>query len=73
MSLLSLLLLPFLGSVVAARYELHEWLLSIRPPDRPWRAPPGERPPKEETIERDAARVALRDRLVAGDSSAITA
>jgi uncharacterized protein len=47
-------------------YELHEWLLSIRPPDRPWRAPPGERPPKEETIERDAARAALRDRLLAG-------
>ena len=47
-------------------YELHEWLLSIRPPDRPWRAPPHERPPKEETIERDAERAALRDRLLAG-------
>jgi uncharacterized protein len=47
-------------------YELHEWLLSIRPPDRPWRAPPDERPPKEETLERDAERAALRDRLLAG-------
>jgi uncharacterized protein len=47
-------------------YELHEWLLSIRPPDRLWRAPPDERPPKEETLERDAERAALRDRLLAG-------
>ncbi len=47
-------------------YELYEWLLSIRPPDRPWRAAPDERPPKEETVERDAERAALRDRLLAG-------
>jgi len=47
-------------------YELHEWLLSIRPPERPWRAPPDERPPSEETVERDAERAALRDRLLAG-------
>ena len=42
-------------------FELHEWLLSIRPPDRPWRAPPDERPPSEEAIERDAERAALRE------------
>jgi uncharacterized protein len=47
-------------------FELHEWLLSIRPSDRPWRAPPDERPPSEETIERDEERAALRDRLLAG-------
>jgi uncharacterized protein len=47
-------------------YELHDWLLQVRPPDRPWRAPPDERLPKEETIERDAERAALRDRLLAG-------
>ena len=47
-------------------YALHAWLLSIRPSDRPWRAAPEERPPKEETLERDAERAALRDRLLAG-------
>jgi len=47
-------------------FELHEWLLSIRPSDRPWRAPPDERPLSEETIERDEERAALRDRLLAG-------
>ena len=47
-------------------YELHEWLLSIRPADRPWRLPPDERPPSEEAIVRDAERAALRDRLLAG-------
>ena len=39
--------------------ELHEWLLSIRPPDVPWRAPPEQRAPKEEAVERDAERAAL--------------
>jgi len=47
-------------------FELHEWLLSIRPSDRPWRAPPDERPPSEEAIERDEERAVLRDRLLAG-------
>jgi predicted RecB family nuclease len=47
-------------------FELHEWLLEIRPAEQPWRAAPDERPPKEETIERDAERAALRDRLLAG-------
>ena len=47
-------------------YELHEWLLSIRPTDVLWRLPPEMRPPKEETLERDAERAALRERLLAG-------
>jgi len=47
-------------------FELHEWLLRIRPPDRPWRAPPDERPRTEAAIERDAERAAVRDRLLAG-------
>ena len=47
-------------------YELHEWLRSIRPAEVPWRAPPDERPPKEEAIVRDAERAALRERLLAG-------
>jgi predicted RecB family nuclease len=46
-------------------YELHEWLLSIRPGDLPWRAPPEQRPPKEETVAWDEARAALRERLLA--------
>jgi len=47
-------------------FELHGWLLSIRPADRPWRLPPDERPPSEEAVARDAERAALRDRLLAG-------
>ena len=47
-------------------YELHEWLLSIRPGDVPWRAPPEQRAPKEETVAWDVARAALRERLLAG-------
>ena len=47
-------------------YELHEWLLSIRPGDVPWREPPEKRPPKEETVAWDVARAALRERLLAG-------
>ena len=46
-------------------YELHEWLLSIRPGDVPWREPPEKRPPKEETVAWDVARAALRERLLA--------
>jgi uncharacterized protein len=43
---------------------LHEWLLSLRPPDRPWRLPPEERPRSEEAIERDAERAALEAELL---------
>ena len=47
-------------------FALHEWLLAIRPDDRPWRAPPElrERPPEAE--ERDAERAALKARLLLG-------
>ena len=47
-------------------FELHEWLLSIRPRGVPWREPPEKRPPKEETVAWDVARAALRERLLAG-------
>jgi uncharacterized protein len=43
---------------------LHEWLLSLRPPDRPWRLPPEERPRSQEAIERDAERAALEAELL---------
>jgi uncharacterized protein len=45
---------------------LHEWLLSLRPPDTPWRSPPDERERSEEAEERDAERAALRDALLDG-------
>ena len=45
---------------------LHEWLLGLRPPDLPWRAPPDEREQTEEAEERDAARVALHEALLDG-------
>jgi uncharacterized protein len=47
-------------------FELHEWLLSIRPGELPWRPLPEERERKEEAVERDAERAALRDELLAG-------
>ena len=47
-------------------YELHEWLRSIRPATVPWRLPPDQRPPTEEAEERDAAREALKARLLEG-------
>ena len=47
-------------------YELHEWLLSIRPVELPWRPLPEERERKDEAVERDAERAALRDELLAG-------
>ena len=47
-------------------YELHEWLRSIRPAAVPWRLPPDQRPPTEEAEERDAAREALKARLLEG-------
>jgi predicted RecB family nuclease len=45
---------------------LHEWLLSIRPPEIPWRAPPDLREPSEAAVERDAERAAVRTKLLAG-------
>ena len=47
-------------------FELHEWLLSRRPSKLPWRLPPDERERTEEAEERDAARVALHEALLAG-------
>jgi uncharacterized protein len=49
-------------------YELHGWLLQERP-ELPWRAPPEEREPKEETQERLAERERVRDGLLQGDES----
>ena len=45
---------------------LHEWLLSLRPRDLPWRLPPEERPRTEEAVERDAERAALEAALLEG-------
>ncbi|HEU0248330.1 MAG TPA: TM0106 family RecB-like putative nuclease [Gaiellaceae bacterium] len=45
---------------------LHEWLLGQRPPELPWRLPPEERERTEEAEERDAARIALHEALLAG-------
>jgi predicted RecB family nuclease len=45
---------------------LHEWLLAQRPPTLPWRLPPEEREKSEEAEERDAARIALHEALLAG-------
>ena len=47
--------------------ELHEWLLGLRPPDLPWRAPPDERERNEKAEERDAERAALHESLLAGE------
>src|SRR5918996_558496 len=44
---------------------LHEWLLGQRPPELPWRLPPDERERTEEAEERDAARIALHEALLA--------
>jgi predicted RecB family nuclease len=46
---------------------LHEWLLGQRPRKLPWRLPPEEREKTEEAEERDAARIALHEALLAGD------
>jgi predicted RecB family nuclease len=45
---------------------LHEWLLEQRPRDLPFRLPPGQREQSEEAEERDAARAALHESLLAG-------
>jgi predicted RecB family nuclease len=47
-------------------FELHEWLLSRRPTGLPWLLPPDERERTEEAEERDAARAALHEELLAG-------
>jgi uncharacterized protein len=47
-------------------YELHRWLLAKRPPALPWRPPPAEREPRQETAERRAEHEDLRQRLLAG-------
>jgi len=47
-------------------FELHEWLLSIRPPETAWRLPPDERPKNEEAEQLDAEREALKERLLVG-------
>jgi uncharacterized protein len=52
--------------------ELHEWLLGLRPPDLPWRAPPEERERAEEAEERDAERAALHESLLAGEEERST-
>ena len=45
---------------------LHEWLVSLRPRDVPWRLPPEERPRSEEAEERDVERAALEAELLEG-------
>jgi uncharacterized protein len=47
-------------------YELHRWLLGLRPDGLAWRAPPERRPPSEEAEERHDAREAVRRGLLAG-------
>ncbi len=47
-------------------YELHEWLCSIRPLEIPWRLPPDKREQTEQAEEYDAAREALKARLLDG-------
>nr|MBA3381874.1 TM0106 family RecB-like putative nuclease [Actinomycetota bacterium] len=46
--------------------ELHEWLISRRPPSLPWRPPPEDRERSEEAEERDAERARLHATLLAG-------
>jgi predicted RecB family nuclease len=45
---------------------LHEWLLSLRPADVPWREPPEERARSPEAVERGAERAALEASLLEG-------
>ena len=47
-------------------FELHEWLLSIRPDETPWRLPPEQRPKSEDVEKLDAEREAIKERLLAG-------
>ncbi len=46
-------------------YELHRWLLGLRPADLPWRPPPEAREVKEETKERLEERARVEAGLVA--------
>ncbi len=45
--------------------RLHEWLLGLRPGEVDWRAPPEERELSEEAEEKNAARAALHEALLA--------
>ena len=47
-------------------YELHRWLLELRPAEVAWRAPPEEREVKEETKERLEERARVEAELLAG-------
>ena len=47
-------------------FELHEWLLAQRPQELSWQLPPDQREQSEEAEERDAARAALHEALLAG-------
>lgn len=47
-------------------YELHEWLLSIRPDGTPWREPPEDRLPTDEAAAAADEREALTEALLAG-------
>jgi predicted RecB family nuclease len=46
-------------------FELHRWLLGLRP-DIPWRAPPEEQEQKEEAVQRQEERDRVRAELLAG-------
>ncbi len=47
-------------------YELHRWLLGLRPDDLPWRLPPDKRERTEEAEARDEERDRVRDALLDG-------
>ena len=47
-------------------YELHQWLLGLRPSDLEWRVPPAEREVSEEAAERLGERETVRDQLLVG-------
>ena len=47
-------------------YELHRWLLDLRPPELPWREPPEPRELSEEARERLDERAELEARLLEG-------
>ncbi len=47
-------------------FELHEWLLSVRPAEVPWRLPPDQRERTEEAETRDEEREAVKARLLDG-------
>jgi predicted RecB family nuclease len=51
---------------------LHEWLIGLRPPELPWRAHPDQREKSDEAEERDQARIALHESLLAGGEEGST-